>query len=175
MLTSQRRRMARRARGEAAAASGPRKNRAEDAQATPRAHMRATPDASARPRRGHVHGPRRSTAWPCHGRTNHASRGQWVARRARGPRQAHQASRAALAVRRRKRERLGRPAQGLRELAAADRDEGPAGRTPSAGRAGRPHQVAKPPHPGHAASTHGGDHHGKDSARLWARTSDRSA
>jgi hypothetical protein len=46
--------------------------------------------------------------------------------------------RARRAARRRKRERLGRPAQGLRELATADRAEGPAGRMPSAGRAGRP-------------------------------------
>jgi hypothetical protein len=70
--------------------------------------------------------------------------------------------------------RTRRVAQGLRELAAADRTEGPAERWPRWQAAPR-HQFVEPPHPGHAASTHDGDHHGKESARLWARTGDRSA
>jgi hypothetical protein len=37
---------------------------ASHTQAVPRAHARAAPNASVRPRRGHMHGPRWSTTWP---------------------------------------------------------------------------------------------------------------
>jgi hypothetical protein len=91
-----------------------------------------------RPRRGHSCGPRRTRARGRAGaRPGRVMAGLTTPAVGNGSRDARE-GRARRAARRRKRERLGRPAQGLRELATADRAEGPAGRMPSAGRAGRP-------------------------------------